>query len=195
MTTFKQFIKINTKHSSILSDAVIAAHLALRSSDESHKVLYAYAYRLAGAVGTYMRAKRDETMDDTDWQDAVQDCAMQYPQLLASFKRKTPTDTDDAALREAFDAYLCRAFQRIIWHSIWGNIRGGTGGPRSKAYPIESLEGPEDTEFNADPDYIEAESTAFGTRDPMVEAIAEQEATNAVTHRLNNPKKGRTWEW
>ena len=190
MDTFKQFLKSTKGASAILPEDAIAALIA---ADDT-KALWAYAYRLAGAVAAYMRARYPESVDDTDWQDAVQDCAATFPSILAQFKR---------AGAKNFNAYMARAFQNSIIDSLKINSLGGTGSARTIAQSVVSYgdrdggasndgENMDDMFDQYGPNY-DAESTAFGTRDPLVELLAEETATLAVKHRTKHPKAGRPW--
>jgi hypothetical protein len=194
MDTFKQFANSTIKASPILTEAEI--ELLLLASN--HDALYRYAYRIAGFVTVYARQNAPAGIDDTDWQDAVQECMVRFPGILATYRR-----TDAPFLR-----YMSRTFQNVIKRYLWDVIKGGTGSSNTIADPTTYLDhltgewgsfsplpgaGTQEgqSEDSDMPFSLNVpESTGFGTRDPLVELMADEAMERAMRYAKRHPKTG-----
>lgn len=194
MDTFKQFANSTIKASPILSEVEINQLL----QDSNTEPLYRYAYRIAGFVTVYARQNAPRGIDDTDWQDAVQECMIRFPGILATYRR-----TDAPFLR-----YMSRTFQNVIKRYLWDVIKGGTGSSNTVAEPVYYLEqvmgewgsfegltssGTQEVQTEGvDEPYIlhVPESSGFGTRDPLLELMAEEAMIRAMRYSARHPKPG-----
>lgn len=183
MDTFKQFANSTIKASPILSEAEIEQLLVCNN----HEPLYRYAYRIAGFVTVFARQNAPVGIDDTDWQDAVQECMIRFPGILNTYKR-----TDAPFLR-----YMSRTFQNVIKRYLWDVVKGGTGSSNTvsvAAIGLDFLDGEwglntpatEDEESGISP----IESVGFTTRDPLTELIAEESMIRAMKYSTRHPKPG-----
>lgn len=173
MNTFKQFANDTIKASPILTEEEIAALLA----SNNHEPLWRYAYRIAGFVAVYVRQKAPKDIDDDAWKDAVQECMSQFPSIL---ERYTKTDAP-------FLSYMSRRFQTTMQRYLWDMHKGGVGGGRgaaTKPIAVDTLN-PTDAAL-----FASLESTAFGTRDPLVELMAEEAMMAALKYAKKFPRPG-----
>jgi hypothetical protein len=198
MNTFKQFANSTIKASPILTEEEIELLLRENNLDP----LYRYAYRIAGFVTVYMRRKGPQ-LDDGDWQDAAQECMIEFPSILEQYRA-----SDAPFLR-----YMSRAFQNTIRRYAWGSANGGTGsfdtdaelvvylthGGGDWGTLVEPLTAPsgvtvfEDEENNEHMLTVQ-ESTGFTMRDSLVELMAEEAMERALRHAKRHPKPGpREW--
>jgi hypothetical protein len=205
MNTFKQFANQTIKASPILTEEEIEALL----QENNIEPLFKYAYRIAGFVSVYVRRKAPARVDETDWQDAVQECMVKFPEILKSYSK-----TEAPFLR-----YMSRAFQTIIREYLWTTVKGGTGKASTGAQTIEHLDhvvGEWGT-FDLPLDCLHGEmlihddsgsaqnaehtvtfsipqSAGFTTRDPLVELMAEEAIYRALRYAARHPKPGPK-EW
>jgi hypothetical protein len=182
VNTFKQFAESTIKASPILTEGEIEQLLL----DDNTEPLWRYAYRIAGFVAVYVRRKAPAGLDDDDWSDAVQECMAQFPIIL---ERYTKTEAP-------FLKYMASRFQTIMQRYVWQLVKGGTGGSRSGAQGVESINpevravGEEEVTTVLE----NVESTAFTTRDPLVELMAEEAIYHALRYAARHPKPGpREW--
>jgi hypothetical protein len=183
MNTFKQFAEGTIKASPILTEAEIEAFIASGDTDP----LYRYAYRIAGFVCIYCRTRAPIGVDDTDWQDAVQECMTRFPSILKTYKKS----------EAPFLRYMTRAFQSIIIKYLWSVVKGGTGSGETEAQASGYLDRSYGDWGLLDNDgfLIARQSTAFGTRDPIIELMAEEAVIAALRYAEEHPKRGPKREW
>ena len=184
MKSFEDFANSTIKASAILTEDEIEALTASGNAEDSRK-LWLYAYRIASFVTVYARQKLPTGFDELDWQDAVQECMIQYPKVLANYdKRQAP-----------FLRYMSSAFQFIIRRYMWGLNKGGMGSADSAAMAPLSFEETRDNAANAFA--ADAHTEAFGTRDPLIEAMAEDDVKAALLAAnaayVPSVRRGRPW--
>jgi hypothetical protein len=185
MKSFEDFANSTIQASAILTEDEIEALTASGNAEDSRK-LWLYAYRIASFVTVYARQKLPTNFDELDWQDAVQECMIQYPTVLANYdKRQAP-----------FLRYMSSAFQFIIRRYMWGLNKGGMGSADTAAMAPLSFE---DTRDNAAQvfDNMVGHTEAFGTRDPLIEAMAEDDVKAALLAAnaayVPSRRRGRPW--
>lgn len=127
--------------------------------------VYLYCHRIASYCARDLYGKVPET-DESDWIDAIQECSLAAPQIVASW-RLNPT--------HKFASYASRAFRNIISNYLWTQAKGGTGSWRTAAELTTELP----DEYYAAVDSNRSESGAyveapFGLRDPFEEVAAMQ---------------------
>jgi len=171
MDTFKQFLEETEKASGVLTEIQVQTLLEA-VGEQPYKTLYGYAYRIAGLVAVYVRSKTAlDGLDEGDWQDAVQECMVQFPTVLDRYSKS------DAP----FLKYVARSFQNILKDYVWTLSKGGTGTAASAAEQTSSYE---DAAVSNDMDEEDSsyslESTSHSTRDPMQEMISEETVRELV---------------
>ena len=198
MKSFEDFANSTIQASAILTEDEIEALTASGNAEDSRK-LWLYAYRIASFVTVYARQKLPASFDELDWQDAVQECMIQYPTVLASYdKGQAP-----------FLRYMSSAFQFIIRRYMWGLNKGGMGSADSAAMAPLSFEETRDNAANAFAadahdamadqvfDNMVGHTESFGTRDPLIEAMAEDDVKAALLAAnaayVPSGKRGRPW--
>jgi hypothetical protein len=172
MDTFEQFADMTIAASPILTEAEIEYALANKDTD----TLFRYAYRIAAFITVYCRTKVPTQTDDGDWQDAVQECMVSFPTLLERYN----------STKAPFLKYMSHSFQFIIRRYLWTLANGGTGSADTSAIPVVAFTY-DATEDRVD-DWIDdiilsdsyLESTAFSTRDPLVELLAAESVQEAL---------------
>jgi hypothetical protein len=168
MDTFEDFANSTIKASAILTEEEIQKCL----KDKDTKRLWEYAYRIAGFVTVYVRGKIPVDTDEGDLQDAVQQCMVAFPDLLQRYEPpKMP-----------YLRYFSQHFQRIIVRYLNTLANGGMGSYDTDAEQVRHVEWAEVTDEEAIQEIDGVESVAFGTRDPMKELMAQQDAEYAVAY-------------
>lgn len=182
MDNFEDFANMTIAASPILTDVEIDRALYAKDTER----LFKYAYRIAAFVTVYCRAKAPSQTDDTDWQDAVQECMAQFPALLERY------DVSKAP----FLKYMSQNFQFIIRRYLWTLANGGTGSSDTDAQPPLSMDALDSTYYDSDAEIEEVyenvpESTAFGTRDPLIELLAAESVKEALLLIASMPNPRR----
>ncbi len=168
METFEQFANSTIKASEIITDEEIQRCLKDGDTDK----LWNYAYRIAGFVTIYCRSKAPIDTDEGDYQDAVQHCMTAFPKLLELYEPP----------RMPYLKYFSQHFQRIIVRYLNTLANGGMGSYDTDAEQVRVVEWLERDDEESYSEIDSVESTAFGTRDPMVEMMAQQDAEYAIAY-------------
>lgn len=172
MNTFEDFANTTIKASKIIKQDEAEALLAANNV----KALWEYAYRVASLVVVYCKPRLPKQVDETDYQDAVQDAMTAFPEWLEGYD----------ASKAPFLRYISYKCQNHIVRYLWTVVNGGTGSYDSWAQPTVQFDSIEEDSNLIDEDIgemaQESESIAFGTRDPMVEAMAEETAKRAFKY-------------
>lgn len=165
-----------------LSGAEIAS---CKASGDMESIML-HCYRLATHVAVKMKGKSPiEGADEDYWEDAIQECMLKVPNLIAKYRTRKPGDH--------INKYLVTAFSRCITRYIWKQLKGGMGSDRApirlfSANLDAELDDPdEDNEFSADA--LEYDCIPQGLRDPLDEAIAAQEVARADRRLRENQRK------
>ena len=175
MNEFKDFAESTIDNCPILTNQQIVDHVTAGDL----KPVLLHCYRLASFLTTTIRSSVPEGIDDGDWQDAVQECMALSPRIIELWK-----------LDVKFNSYVGGAYKRIMRDYLWSVAKGGMDYSRGSAQVTVQLfeAGTEDTPLSEGTDeyamknfdVFTADDPGFGLRDPLDEAIAEQEATRAL---------------
>jgi hypothetical protein len=173
--TFDSIAKSAMAASAILTDE----HIAVLQKDRDYAALQCFLYRIASYAVAQIRHAEEGRRSDEDYIDALQECALAFPAVLARY------DASQAKLT----TYAQRTFRRIAVLFLATQERGGM----VKRYrtldcpPVQAIED-EGIDDGADPDEdltwldtVVYPVAPVGYDDPMKELIAQDSVTAVLS--------------
>lgn len=177
MPQFSKFVDNIRNKCRILDNAAITAY---KAAGEVNPIME-HSYRLAAYIA-YTVAERSPTehLDDTDWQDAVNECMLHVPRIIMTWNNTA-----------SFNGYAGNAFKTIILQHVWKTTKGGMTKVGKRNFIVAQFtdtsakESDNASEFDVAIRKDAVENLTYdtlpaGLRDPQEEAQAVQDIDRAI---------------